>query len=99
MSKQGTPLHMIQILRRSNIKLKAYELADILGVTERQVRRYKEFLIELGFEIKTTSGCKNSGYELIEVGLSDEEWILLKDLLKDHQYIYKKIEYRLIESL
>ena len=44
MSRVGNALNML-ILLKSRGKMKAKELADILEVKERTIRRYKEYLM------------------------------------------------------
>jgi predicted DNA-binding transcriptional regulator YafY len=79
---------------RGNGKTKLSELSDYIGADERTIRRITKTLKHSGFKLSSKSG-KFGGIWLDEPALSDDEWILLKDKLKDNKSIYDKIDYRL----
>ena len=85
-------LKMLNLLRK-NDKLKISELAELLNVKDRQVRRYRDELLKVGYDIPSKAG-KDGGYTINEINLNDNEWTLLKDLLKKHPEIYSKIDQR-----
>ncbi|SHI57702.1 Predicted DNA-binding transcriptional regulator YafY, contains an HTH and WYL domains [Dethiosulfatibacter aminovorans DSM 17477] len=62
MGELSNSLKMLAILS-SRGKMKSQELADMLGVTRRQVQRYKKELTDIGVDIKTERG-KNGGYHI-----------------------------------
>jgi hypothetical protein len=78
--------------------MKTSELARIMECNERSIRRHKQTLIEIGYDIRGFSGTKG-GMELYEVTLSAAEWEILRDRLKKNPEIYDKISYRLLDTI
>jgi len=101
MAGNGTSYKTLKLLLslRKNGRMKISELAVDLDMSEREVRRLKVNLVLLGYDIRSYMGNKNGGYELVEVGLTDNEWIILKELLQDNKQIYEKIEHRLLNTM
>ena len=71
-------LKMINLLRTNN-RMKKKELSEILEVSERQIKRYKEAL-DLYFDIEEKPGIYG-GYKLID----DNGYFPTKNLLKEHE--------------
>lgn len=88
MSQVGNALNML-ILLKSRGKMKAKELADILEVKERTIRRYKEDLMQAGIYIMSEGG-KDGGYYidtddyLLGLNITDDEYISL--LIAEKQF-------------
>ena len=88
MSQVGNALNML-ILLKSRGKMKAKELADILEVKERTIRRYKEDLMQAGIYIMSEGG-KYGGYYidtddyLLGLNITDDEYISL--LIAEKQF-------------
>ena len=78
------------ILLQGRGKMKAYELAEELGVSERQILKYKYYLEEAGILIDSKQGAYG-GYSMIGrslLGLKiDEKDIIVLDMIKE-QLIY-----------
>ncbi|SHK58531.1 Predicted DNA-binding transcriptional regulator YafY, contains an HTH and WYL domains [Caminicella sporogenes DSM 14501] len=81
MSKVGNALKMLIILQ-SRGKMKVCDLARELEVDERQIRRYKDDLLQAGIYIKSETG-KYGGYSiednnyLLGLNLTNEEYMSL----------------------
>ncbi|KYH34089.1 HTH domain protein [Clostridium tepidiprofundi DSM 19306] len=102
MSRVGNALNML-ILLKSRRKMKISEIATELGVSEREVRRYKDDLEQARIYITSIKG-KDGGYMyegkdyLLGLNLSDEEYstlITVKKHLKSSGFIMYK-DFKLI---
>ncbi len=91
MSKLSNILMMLNLLF-SNQKIKISELAEIIGVKERMIRKYKDDLVEAGFNIISQPG-KGGGYILDNdeknefQRFSDKELEAIKRMIEHHQHI------------
>ncbi len=91
MSKLSNILTMLNLLL-SNQKIKISELAEIIGVKERMIRKYKEDLVEAGFNIISQPG-KDGGYILENdeknefQRFSDKELEAVKRMIEHHQHV------------
>lgn len=81
MSKVGNALKMLMILQ-SRGKMKAKDLAREIEVSEREIRRYKDDLMQAGIYIESDAG-KYGGYsiendhDLLGLSLTNEEYMAL----------------------
>ena len=80
MSKLSNELTMIKLI--SNRKYSCRDLSNILEVTERMIRIYKEDIEQSGFIIETTRG-KYGGYKILEE--NSKNFLIVKELYK-HMY-------------
>lgn len=87
MNKLKYPLLILNLLR-NNERITSQEIADELGITQRQVFRYIKELKEFGYDIEGLMGKYNSGYVLHDIVLSNAEYTALyeaKKLIEQHK--------------
>ncbi|QEK11016.1 transcriptional regulator [Crassaminicella thermophila] len=97
MSKVGNELKMLMILQ-SRGKMKAKDLAREIEVSEREIRRYKDDLIQAGIYIESDAG-KYGGYSigndsyLLCLNFTDQEYMALlminEELKKSNHLVLK----------
>lgn len=87
MNKLKYPLAILNLLRNNKI-ITSQEIANELGITQRQVFRYIKELKEFGYDIEGVMGKYNSGYVLHDIVLSNAEYTALyeaKELIGQHK--------------
>lgn len=106
MSKVSNVLNMLLLLK-SRGRMKIKEIAEILEVEERSVRKYREDLEMAGIHIKSLQGI-NGGYELespeyiLDLILEEEEYYALQlasQHLKEDGFVYEKELEKLLDKL
>ena len=86
-------LKVLKILRKNvDVLLSLNEIAEEIGCTKHMIRKYKDTLQDLGYDITTKTG-KNGGMKINDIFLSEEELMILQDMLSNNKNLYKKIEY------
>ena len=84
-------MKMVKYMRKNDRIIKMDELAEHLETTERAVRRYKQLLVEGGYDLVTHFG-KDGGYYLRCDRITDEEWTRIEDSLNHSPILLKKLK-------
>lgn len=88
-NKQGveimneTTINFIKLLRensKNNIRMKSAEIAEILGISQRSVRRHRELAQKFGYKVEIYLG-KDPGMEIIEERLTNIEIEMIENRL------------------
>lgn len=106
MSKFSNMLSMLLILK-SRGKMKIKEIAEVLEIDSRSVRKYRDDLEKAGIYINSMQGI-NGGYELqspeyiLNLTLEEDEYYALQlasEHLKEEGFVYEKELERLLDKL
>lgn len=78
-----TTINFINLLRKNvknNIRMKSAEIAEMLGISQRSVRRHRELAQKFGYKVEIYLG-KNPGIEIIEETLTSAEISIIENTL------------------
>lgn len=105
MAKIENTLRILFLLRQYK-KIKMNEMANILDISPRMVRRHVNILRNMGYDIAGKAGRYSAGYILHEINLTSDEWNFLyriEETLTEKEKksfirILNKINFRLNKS-